>query len=308
MNVSELSLVIFSIAAQMSVGAFLVLGGVHFFAARYAGIEEADRLSTWALLAIGPVMVIGLIVSILHLGNPINAPRAITNLGTSWLSREILFGLLFAGTGFVFAFMQWRKIGSPQLRNIIALVAAAFGLALVLSMAMVYYTLPSVPAWNNLATPVSFFTTTLLLGALAISAAFVAGYSWLRSHKDPAIEKQREILRITLRWMALLSVVLLGIHFIIQPLYMAWLGISGPTAGQSASILIEQHGALFALRLVLLFLGAGVFSLFIYQLARSSTNFRLVSTLAYTAFLLVLVGELIGRYLFYASFARIGPL
>lgn len=308
MNVSELSLVIFSIAAQMSVGAFLVLGGVHFFASRYAGVEEADRLSDWALLAIGPVMVIGLIVSILHLGNPINAPRAITNLGTSWLSREILFGLLFAGAGFLFALMQWRKIGSPTLRNIVALVAAVLGIALVFSMAMVYYTLPSVPAWSSLATPITFFTTTLLLGALAISAAFVAGYSRLRSRNDPALEKQREILRITLRWMALLSIGLLGILFIIQPLYMAWLGVSGPTAGQSLSLLIEEHGALFALRLLLLFLGAGLFSLFMYQLARSSQNFRLVSTLAYAAFLLVLVGELIGRYLFYASFARIGPL
>jgi anaerobic dimethyl sulfoxide reductase subunit C (anchor subunit) len=65
---------------------------------------------------------------------------------------------------------------------------------------------------------------------------------------------------------------------------------------------------LFATRQVLLFLGAGVFSLFTYMVARDAKNFRLVSTLAYTAFALVLVGEVIGRYLFYASFARIGPL
>ena len=138
MNTTELALVIFTIFAQMSVGAFLVLGGVHFFATRYAGIEEADKLSTYALLAIGPVMVVGLIVSFFHLGNPINAPRAIMNLGTSWLSREILFGVLFAGAGFLFALMQWRKWGSAGLRNIIALVAAVFGLGLVFSMAMVY--------------------------------------------------------------------------------------------------------------------------------------------------------------------------
>ena len=131
MNTTELALVIFTIFAQMSVGAFLVLGGVHFFATRYAGIEEADKLSTYALLAIGPIMVAGLIVSFLHLGNPINAPRAIMNLGTSWLSREILFGVLFAGVGFLFALMQWRKWGSPNLRNIVALVAAIFGLGLV---------------------------------------------------------------------------------------------------------------------------------------------------------------------------------
>jgi anaerobic dimethyl sulfoxide reductase subunit C (anchor subunit) len=308
MNTTELALVIFTIFAQMSVGAFLVLGGVHFFATRYAGLEEADKLSTYALLAIGPVMVAGLIVSFLHLGNPINAPRAIMNLGTSWLSREILFGVLFAGAGFLFALMQWRKWGSPGLRNIIALVAAVFGLGLVFSMAMVYYSLPAVPAWNNWATLVSFFATTILLGAVAISAAFVGAYTYLHSRKHEASEQQRHILTITLRWMALVSLVVLGVQLVVQPIYMGYLASSGPVAEKSAAILVSEHGLLFALRFVLLFLGAGLFSFFIYKFARSARNISLLSTLAFAAFALVLAGELIGRYLFYASFARIGPM
>lgn len=308
MNTTELALVIFTIFAQMSVGAFLVLGGVHYFATRYAGIEEADKLSTYALLAIGPVMVAGLIVSFLHLGNPINAPRAILNVGTSWLSREILFGVLFAGAGFVFAAMQWRRWGSPRLRNIIALAAAVFGLGLVLSMAMVYYSLPAVPAWNNWATLVSFFATTLLLGAVAISAAFVGAYAYLHARKHEASAQQRQILAITLRWMALVSLVVLGVQLIVQPIYMGYLASSGPVAQQSAALLVDEHGLLFALRFVLLFLGAGLFSFFIYKFARSAHNLRLLSTLAFAAFALVLAGELIGRYLFYASFARIGPM
>lgn len=308
MNTSELSLVIFTIAAQMSVGAFLVLGGVHFFAARHAGIEEAEKLSDLALLAIGPVMALGLIVSFFHLGNPINGWRAITNLATSWLSREILFGILFAGFGFLFALMQWRKLGSSELRTAVALAAAALGVGLVASMAMVYYTLPAVPAWNNWATLASFFSTTILLGALAISAAFVAGYTYLQRRGENETEKQREILTITLRWMALIAVLILGFQFIVLPLYMGYLAVSGPTAERSAEILVVEHGLLFAMRLLLIFLGAGVFSLFIYVVARNSQNIRLMSTLTVVAFVMVLAGELIGRYLFYASFARIGPL
>jgi anaerobic dimethyl sulfoxide reductase subunit C (anchor subunit) len=308
MNTSEFALVIFTIAAQMSVGAFLVLGGVHFFATRYAGIEEADKLSDLALLAIGPVLVLGLIVSFLHLGNPINAWRAITNIATSWLSREILFGILFAGSGFLFAFIQWRKIGSPALRNIVALVTAVFGVGLVVSMAMVYYTLPSVPAWNHWATLALFFSTTILLGALAISAAFVIGYGYLQRRGQAETEKQREILAITLRWMALIAVLILGFQFIVLPLYMGFLAVSGPTAQKSAEILVVEHGLLFAMRLLLIFLGAGIFSLFVYVVARSSKNIRLMSALTVTAFILVVAGELLGRYLFYASFVRIGPL
>lgn len=308
MNTTELALVIFTIFAQMSVGAFLVLGGVHFFATRYAGIEEADKLSTYALLAIGPVMVVGLIVSFFHLGNPINAPRAIMNLGTSWLSREILFGVLFAGAGFLFALMQWRKWGSAGLRNIIALVAAVFGLGLVFSMAMVYYSLPAVPAWNNWATLVSFFATTILLGAVAISAAFVGAYAYLHSRKQESSDKQRQILAITLRWMALVSLVVLGVQLVVQPIYMGYLASAGPVAEKSAAILVDENGMLFALRFVLLFLGAGLFSFFIYKFARSARNIGLLSTLAFAAFAMVLAGELIGRYLFYSSFARIGPM
>ena len=43
MNTHDWALVAFTILAQMSVGSFVVLGIVYFFAARSAGSEEADR-------------------------------------------------------------------------------------------------------------------------------------------------------------------------------------------------------------------------------------------------------------------------
>lgn len=87
MDMREWALVAFTILAQMAVGSFLVLGVVHFLAQRKAGEAEADRLSDRALLAIGPVLVLGMIASLLHLGTPLSAYRAVTNVGTSWLSR-----------------------------------------------------------------------------------------------------------------------------------------------------------------------------------------------------------------------------
>ncbi|MBI5080421.1 MAG: dimethyl sulfoxide reductase anchor subunit, partial [Chloroflexi bacterium] len=124
MNIREWALIAFTILAQMSVGSFIVLGIVHFFATRKAGLEEADRLSDRALLAIGPTLLLGMVASLLHLGNPLTAYLAISNLGSSWLSWEVLSGVLFAAVGGVFAFMQWRKITSFTVRNIVALVAA----------------------------------------------------------------------------------------------------------------------------------------------------------------------------------------
>ena len=177
MNVHELPLVAFTILAQMSVGSFVVLGVVHLFGIRKHGHGAVDRLSDPALYAIGPAMVLGLIASIFHLGNPVNALNAINHLGSSWLSREIFFGSAFACMGAVFAVVQWRRWLTPLLRQILAGATALVGLVLVYSMSMVYM-LPTVPAWNHWATPVTFFTTTFLLGALAVGAALVIVYTY----------------------------------------------------------------------------------------------------------------------------------
>ena len=306
MDLRELALVLFTVIMQMAVGAFCVLGGVHFFAARRNGLDEADKLSNRALVAIGPLAVFALAVTFLHLGNPVNAPRAISNLGTSWLSREITLALLFSVGGAVFAFLQWRKLSTPALRNALALVVAAVGLVLVYAMSSVYV-LPSVPAWDSVNTPISFFVTTFLLGALAMGAAFVANFWYVkRKGMDPK-NVQYSMLATSLKYIALLAIVLMGIQFVVIPLYFASLAAANNSAATaSVNIVFGEHGVVFALRLVLLFLGAGLLSAFVYQMAGTESKLRIVSNMAYLAFALVLVSEILGRFLFYESMVRIG--
>ena len=165
MEVREWALILYTILTQLSVGAFIVMGIVHLYASRKAGVAEADRMNDRALLAIGPLLVLAVLASLFHLGTPTSAYRAITNVGSSWLSREILFTVLFVVAGGAFALMQWRKVSTPQVRNGIAVLAAFIGVALIYSMAQVYM-VRTVPVWNTLATPISFFTTTFLLGTL----------------------------------------------------------------------------------------------------------------------------------------------
>ena len=93
--------------------------------------------------------------------------------------------MVFAGLGGLFAVMQWRKLGSFQLRNLVAVAAGLVGLFLVYSMSMVYM-LPAEPGWNVITTPFSFFTTTFLLGVLAMGAAFVANYAYVQ-RKTPGL-------------------------------------------------------------------------------------------------------------------------
>jgi len=304
MNVKEWSLIAFTILGQMSVGAFLVLGVVRTFATRKAGAEEADRMSDIALYAIYPVLILGLIASIFHLGNPTNAYLSVANFGSSWLSREILFGVIFAVLGAVYILLQWRKIGPVAVRALIGWLTAIAGVALVYSMSKIYM-LETQPAWNSFMTPLAFFTTTLLLGALAVGVAFVAAFAYLK-RKEPSCEAvQCELLRGSIRWIAVASIVLLGVELLALPIYVAYLAAAGGAAVESASMLIGEYNVLFILRLIFAFVGAGIFGVFLYQTALSPGQEKVMGNFTYAAFVLVLVAEVLGRFLFYATQVQI---
>lgn len=305
MNVRDWALITFTILVQMSVGAFWVLGISHYLAARKYGAEEADRLSDRALLALVPVIALGFIASLLHLGNPFTAYRAVTNLGTSWLSREIFFGVIFAVLAFAFAFLQWRKIGSLMLRNVIAWLAALVGLVLVYSMSRVYM-LPTQPAWNSWMVPISFFATTFLLGALAMGAAFVANYAYLQRKQADCAEAQCNLMRQALRWIAVAAVVLVGVELVVLPIYLASVASGSMTGLASVKLMTGSFGWLLTLRVILAFVGAGVFAVFVYQNAMSSGQEKLLGNLVYAAFVVVLVAEVLGRILFYGTHLRLG--
>lgn len=305
MNVHDWALIAFTILVQMSVGAMWVLLVVRLFASRKHGVEAADRLSDRALLALVPVIALAFLASLFHLGNPFSAYRAVTNLGTSWLSREILFGVIFAVLATVYAFMQWRKIGSNGLRNVIAWLAALVGLALVYSMSRVYM-LESQPAWNSWATPISFFATAFLLGALAMGAAFVANYNYLQRSQPGSADEQRILMRETLRWVALAAVILLGVQLVVLPIYVAALASGSTTGLASVKLMSGSYGWILALRVLLAFLGAGVFGLFLYQNTLSAGKEKMLGTMVSLAFIVVLTAEVLGRVLFYVSHVRIG--
>jgi anaerobic dimethyl sulfoxide reductase subunit C (anchor subunit) len=305
MNAREWALIVFTVLTQMSVGSFLVLGVVHFFAARKAGMEEADRLSDRALLSIVVVLALAMLASLLHLGNPINAPRAVTNVATSWLSREVLSGVVFAILGAIFAVTQWRKMASFAVRNVIAWITAVIGLVLVFCESMIYM-LPTAPSWNTLTTPISFYTTTLLLGSLAMGAAFVANYAYVQRKNPGCADVQCELMRGALRWIAIASILLVGIDLVVIPVYVALLATGPSAAISSAKLIVDQFMSVFVLRLVLAFIGAGVFGVFLYQNAQSAGREKILGYQAYSAFVLVLVAEVLGRFLFYATHIRIG--
>jgi hypothetical protein len=62
----------------------------------------------------------------------------------------------------------------------------------------------------------------------------------------------------------------------------------------------------FALRLLLVFLCAGILGIFVFQKAGKEGQDQVLGYLTYAAFALVLIDEVLGRFLFYATYARVG--
>jgi anaerobic dimethyl sulfoxide reductase subunit C len=154
------------VLAQMSVGAFIVLGALTGWAARYGNWLAAARGYTFTpLLVTGVIFGVGVLASLLHLGHPLRAYRALFHLRTSWLSREILsVGLI--GAGWV---VFWGiSITFPTISYLLWVVyamTALSGLMLIYCMSKVYQ-LDNIPTWNSRQTPISFFLTAGILGLL----------------------------------------------------------------------------------------------------------------------------------------------
>ncbi len=145
---TEWSLVVFTVATQAAAG-ICALGAV-----------LGEPRPTLALV----FLALGFGWATLHLGRPAGARFALANLHSSWLSRELLLGALFAA-----AVVAQLATGE----EVVAWLAAALGLVFVLAVSRVY-AIRTVPAWNTWATPVAFFGTALLLSAALLGQGPIA--------------------------------------------------------------------------------------------------------------------------------------
>lgn len=165
----EGSLVAFTLLTQAAAGTCGFLLAFEWRAARAgagAWVEAAALpILSFALVA----ALLGLAASFLHLGSPRNAVRALGNLGSSWLSREILLAALFSAALAAATLLRLRPGPAGFAAGFAHGFAAVAGFGLVVTMARAYG-LRTVPSWRQRATPVAFFATSVALGSLAVAA------------------------------------------------------------------------------------------------------------------------------------------
>ncbi len=164
----EWPLVAFTVLGQTAVGILLAFGVPWVLVGVAISGPRTERL--WvSLLALSlGLLATAAAVSFFHLHHPLRAARALANLRSSWLSREILFEImtgLFLGLAIV---LTLTGVGALWFLKAVMAGACLSGLLFLISMIRLYK-LPTVPAWDQIWTPISFLATTLIIGLMVLA-------------------------------------------------------------------------------------------------------------------------------------------
>lgn len=316
----ELPMILFTVIAQMAIGAFWALGFVKLLGRlRKLPGEAIDRVTDTSLFAVGSLLILGFFAAFFHLNDPFHAPFTLLHVGSSWLSRELLSGVLFGGFGFVFAACQWNKWLSHTVRDVLAVLTALSGLALLTSMSGVYCTVRTIPAWHTPAVPVFFFASALLTGPLAVALSLLLVWKRALSATEAAPEAKGWRSRLAVGQisddlkslvhsvMQILTIVGAASGIVIMITYPAYLLGLHQQGGAAAHVAGVISGGFLTCRLILLgiaVIGAGVFAF--TQIRLHSQPTTTLTVLLCGSLLLAFVSELMGRAVHYEGLWRIG--
>lgn len=298
---SHLPLVVMLVLTQLSVGAFIVgqalVSGPWREPLMLATVRPAYALAAFL------VGFAGMHAAVFHLGRPLYAFRALLGLKTSWLSREILAFGLFAICAFAYAAMLWLGQERPflvDLVNGLGFVTAATGALGVFCSVMIYVKTQR-PFWNASRTGCKFFLTCFVLGiptALLVSLAASESGQGLTAH-----EMMQNYGQTLCRWLVALVVAKLALETSV----MLWLRHRQHTPMKRTALLLT--GELSMTTLLRYFFGLmGGLLLPLVLLSEKSTipgseGYQPLF-LGFVVLLiagLLLVGELLERYLFFAA-------
>ncbi|EHG7582046.1 dimethyl sulfoxide reductase anchor subunit [Citrobacter sedlakii] len=276
----EWPLMIFTVFGQCVVGGFIVLALALIKGDLRA---ETQQRVIRCMFALWVLMGIGFIASMLHLGSPMRAFNSLNRVGSSALSNEIASGSVFFAIGGIGWLLAVMKKLSPALRTVWLIVTMILGVIFVWMMVRVYNSIDTVPTWYSLWTPMGFFLTLFLggplLGYLLLRVADVDGWAM---RLLPAV--------------SLLALVVSAVMSVMQGAELATIHSSI----QQASALVPGYGTLMAWRIVVLTVALCCW--IVPQLKGYQPAVPLLSV----AFVLLLVGELIGRGVFYGLHMTVG--
>jgi formate-dependent nitrite reductase membrane component NrfD len=121
-------------------------------------------------LIIGPLLtLLGLMILFIEVGNPSNAPKIMSNIRSSWISRGGIIQPLFVLIGILYGLLLDRYISttiimSRLLLNLLGISAFILSILICLYHGLVLNQSKSIPLWASSITPIIYFITSISSG------------------------------------------------------------------------------------------------------------------------------------------------
>ena len=305
MNVREWALPVYTILMQLAIGALLILWIIRWLASPKFSPGEMDRIIRNPILVIFFTVIAAMIGAQFHLSKPFHSFYAVLNFRTSWLSREVVFTILFFLTlGSVWLVSRYKQ-NHRKLITALGWIAILFGCTVVYCMARIYL-LPTQVAWNSSTVIISFYTTTLLLGTMTIACLLVLDLKFAEIQKAEDIEVRAQVIQYSMTWLAFVIFLMAVVNFVVIFYQVFQLSQGGAAAQTSLQLLFELYVPLFVIRLIALSIAPLWFGFAVYRMRKAGLAPQDLMSPVYMSCLLILVGEIIGRFLFYATHIRLG--
>lgn len=266
----ETALIIFTFCLQAAIGTLIFTTLEKHF--------DRDKQFKKATLVGAILSVVGILASFVHLGHPQTAVYTLSNVGKSWLSNEVLLSSIFTGIAVLYAVAQRYKPDHRGLNTGLSWIGSLVGLITVFAMAKVYTT-ASVPAWSGANTFVDFYATAVAVGVMIFLAT---------SHQELKENHLRIFPYIILATVAIQAAVAVPYAFTLSQKGMA---------AQESAVILSNMSAVIGLKWLLILGGAG---LLLRPTVQKSEVKNVINTV-YLAGVALLIGEIIGRYVFYAA-------
>jgi len=282
MHSSEWSLLFFTLIGQFSAGLTTALLIYTIITPRRNDNAQASFLKVGLLVATGAIGI-ALIISFLHLSAPLSSVFALTNLKSSWLSREILMVSAYAASIFATTLYWLFCKGKRSLLIPLLAISSLLGLTMVLTMAKLYM-IETIPVWNTPGTLIAFYVNTILLGSSFASVLFY------NSHKDN-LDKNVE------RVFVFVIITILAVKFISG--LVGW----DTTTNENIAFAGGMYHPIWDALSWAWLLGLGMLIRRVFPNPRDSdTGIRFYLL----AFVFFVIAEFAARVIFYSSYFRIG--
>lgn len=308
MNLREWALPVYTILMQLATGTLLVLWLLRVTILKQAAADVVDKILRKPLAIVLITIVAAIIGSHFHLSNPWISFLAVMNIGKSWLSREVFFTVLFFMATGLLVYLTWVQPGErPCLKFWLGSAAVALGAATIFCMSNCYL-LPTQQAWNHPTTIGLFFSSALILGSVSAFTILVMDAIFARDYEPDLAEKRYAILKWAGKRLA--SITLIVAAAIVAMNFGRVLEMRAAPddalAQGALALQVDLYRLLFDLRFVTLISGSGMFALVVYWLMRQKKTLDQMVMPVYVTCLLILMAEILGRFLFYAAHVRLG--